>query len=414
MQDNLLEKLLSEKYISRDTGLPIIVPIKKILIEQDIAANADSLISSINIGDNPILVSDKNTYGALAKKIENITGINSIILEGNVKPDKNFIELLHQKTKAYDSIIAVGSGTINDLCKFVSFKDKKPYMVWGTAASMNGYASANASIISDGYKKSFSAHLPQAIFLDLDVLATAPVRLTKSGFGDSICRPTAQADWLLSHLLLNTKYLEEPFLLLKSSEEQLLKNAKKLPERDKKTIELLAKTLIISGIGMYISEGSYPASQGEHLIAHYMDMLHPNNSFHGEQIAVTTLEMAALQERIVSLDKIEISNNYPDKAYLISHFGKKTGEYCASQLEEKACLIENLNKKSPNWLNIKKKIQRITLPGKKVFSALKAAQAPLEPADIGWNIQNFADACQNAAFLRNRFTFLDMKKIIKF
>ena len=35
----------------------------------------------------------------------------------------------------------------------------------------------------------------------------------------------------------------------------------------------LARTLVLSGIGMTICGGSYPASQGEHLISHYIDML---------------------------------------------------------------------------------------------------------------------------------------------
>ena len=49
-----------------------------------------------------------------------------------------------------------------------------------------------------------------------------------------------------------------------------------------------------------IGEGSYPASQGEHLIAHTMEMKHGSTlmeSYHGEQIGVTTLcTMAEIQE----------------------------------------------------------------------------------------------------------------------
>ena len=60
-------------------------------------------------------------------------------------------------------------------------------------------------------------------------------------------------------------------------------------------MEVLARTLVLSGLGMTICGGSYPASQGEHLISHYIDMLGDPAwpaSFHGEHIAVTTLTMA--------------------------------------------------------------------------------------------------------------------------
>ena len=40
-----------------------------------------------------------------------------------------------------DLILAVGSGTINDLCKFISYKMKLDYMIIATAPSMDGYAS---------------------------------------------------------------------------------------------------------------------------------------------------------------------------------------------------------------------------------------------------------------------------------
>ncbi|MEO0973902.1 MAG: YdeI/OmpD-associated family protein, partial [Pseudomonadota bacterium] len=44
-------------------------------------------------------------------------------------------------------------------------------------------------------------------------------RLIRAGVGDSICRPTAQTDWLLSHLVLGTPYIEEPFAVLAEDEE---------------------------------------------------------------------------------------------------------------------------------------------------------------------------------------------------
>ncbi|MFP3018679.1 MAG: iron-containing alcohol dehydrogenase, partial [Candidatus Tisiphia sp.] len=118
------------------------------------------------------------------------------------------VDLVRNKAKDSDLIVAFGSGTVNDICKYASYLEKKDYISFPTAASMNGYTSANASILVNGYKKSFKAHLPRAIYIDIDILANAPLRLTLSGFADFICRSTVQADWLLSHLLLGTEYNE--------------------------------------------------------------------------------------------------------------------------------------------------------------------------------------------------------------
>ena len=52
----------------------------------------------------------------------------------------------HSATAGADAVIAIGSGTINDLCKYASAADRKPYAVFATAPSMNGYTSLNAAI----------------------------------------------------------------------------------------------------------------------------------------------------------------------------------------------------------------------------------------------------------------------------
>src|SRR5687768_7784051 len=76
-----------------------------------------------------------------------------ITLEGRIDASAEAAEEVRQRSQGCDAYIAVGSGTINDICKHVSFQDSKPYIVFPTAASMNGYLSANASISSNGYKQ---------------------------------------------------------------------------------------------------------------------------------------------------------------------------------------------------------------------------------------------------------------------
>src|SRR6185503_1006992 len=109
----------------------------------------------------------------------------------------------------------------NDLCKYAAARDGKPYVVFATAPSMNGYTSMNAAITVDGHKKSLPAATPTGVFMDLEVMAAAPARMIRAGLGDSLCRPTAQADWLLSHHLMGTPYRNAPFAMLADDESTL-------------------------------------------------------------------------------------------------------------------------------------------------------------------------------------------------
>jgi glycerol-1-phosphate dehydrogenase [NAD(P)+] len=111
------------------------------------------------------------------------------------------------------------------------------------------------------------AAIPVAAFFDLGVRAAAPLRLIRAGLGDRICRPTAQADWLLSHLVLDRRYREAPFALLSGDEPALLAEPRALVSGDLAAMRSLVRTLVLSGFGMTLSGGSYPASQGEHCSA---------------------------------------------------------------------------------------------------------------------------------------------------
>ena len=93
--------------------------------------------------------------------------------------------------------------------------------------------------------------------------------MIRSGLGDSLCRPTAQADWLLSHLLFDLPYREMPFALLAGGRGPICSpTPAALMAGDLAAMERLVRTLLLSGFGTAICGNSQPASQGEHLISH--------------------------------------------------------------------------------------------------------------------------------------------------
>jgi glycerol-1-phosphate dehydrogenase [NAD(P)+] len=336
-------------------------------------------------------------------------------LPGRPHADQETAEAIRRDSAGCDALIAVGSGTINDLCKYAAAQDGKPYAVFATAPSMNGYTSVNAAITVEGHKKSLPAVAAAGVFLDLQVLSQAPPRMIRSGLGDSLCRPTAQADWLLAHLLLDRPYREAPFALLAEDEPALFANAEALMQGDLEAMCRLARTLVLSGFGMTVCGGSHPASQGEHLISHHVEMMPPADSpeaFHGEQIGVTTLTMARLQERMLSDGPPRLNASAPSEATVTAHFGTGLGaacwrEFAGKRLDETAA--EELNARlEARWEGIGMRLTAVTRPAAELETVLRKAGAPTTPEALGWPVAFYRDAVRHAREIRDRYTFLDL------
>jgi glycerol-1-phosphate dehydrogenase [NAD(P)+] len=419
MVDDPLARLLAGDFLDPDDGEPLAAPTGTVVIEDSLAGREADLVGPLSGGGEIAVVSDATTYGVMGRRIEQALArlgeVRSVVLRAHPKPDLETVGRLRSSTANARILIAVGSGTINDLCKYASALDRKPYAVFPTAPSMNGYTSVSAAITVDGHKKSLVAQAAAGVFFDLEVLAAAPVRLIRAGLGDSLCRCTAQADWLLAHLLLGRPYREAPFALLAADEAELVAAPEALVGGDLDAVRRLVRTLVLSGFGMTLCGGSDPASQGEHLISHYIDMMGDPSwpeSFHGEQIGVTTLSTVRLQVRLLDGPPPRIRPSQVDEAALIDHFGPELGRSCWREFRQKrvdagAAIQLNL-RLAERWDEIRERIAAIHRAPEQLQAILERSGAVTRPDAIGWPRAFYEDAVRHAREIRNRYTFLDL------
>jgi glycerol-1-phosphate dehydrogenase [NAD(P)+] len=414
-----LAQLLAGTWIDPDTGRPAGIGIESIVIADSLAGQEAACVDALNLGRRLAVVSDAITYRVLGERIERAldssADVQSIVLPAGVHPDLETAARVRAATAHADGLVAVGSGTINDLVKFSAAQDGKPFAVFATAPSMNGYTSANAAITVDGHKKTLPAALTRGVFMDLEILAAAPPRMIRAGLGDSLCRPTAQVDWLLSHHLLGTTYREAPFALLAADEAILFDGPAALLSRDLEAMRALARTLVLSGIGMTLCGGSYPASQGEHLISHYIDMRSPParaDYLHGEQVAVATLTMARLQEAMLDAPPPVLRPTAVELPALQRHFGDAVGAECwhdfAPKRLDAASAAALTERARGEWGDLQAAARKAHVPASRLADVMRRASGPLQSADIGVDAAFYAGAVQHARYLRDRFTFLDL------
>ena len=205
---SLIDDMVAGRWINPQTGQPGTVPYKSVVIEERLDGAEADLVAKLGFGGRLAIVSDQNTHDVMGTRIasalQGIATIDTIVLN-HPHADEEHVAALKDRLRHADAVVAVGSGTINDLCKYVTAQDGRAYCVFGTAPSMNGYTSTTASITqANGLKVSKPAQAPKGVFIDLAINAAAPTYLIASGFGDCLVRSVAQFDCWLSKRLLGT------------------------------------------------------------------------------------------------------------------------------------------------------------------------------------------------------------------
>jgi glycerol-1-phosphate dehydrogenase [NAD(P)+] len=178
---------------------------------------------------------------------------------------------------------------------------------------------------------------------------------------------------------------------------------------------LLCQTLVLSGFGMVLAGGSYPASQGEHLIAHMMEMAgklgEETPAYHGEQIAITTLTMAALQYQLLERKPVLRETPFP-KREMVSLLGKVLAQESSDMFAQKKMggrKVAAMNAYIEcHWDRIVERVSAVMIPEARLLQVLQQAGALCHPWQIGWDAGRYGQAVRYASFMRNRYTFLDI------
>lgn len=414
----LIENVTDGSWLNPDTGTAVTVPFHHINIGDGFADHARDMLGAVMPEDAYGVVCDAATADVMGSRIAaNIGSKAQLIVLDHPHADEGEVRRLQERTRNLPALVAVGSGTINDLCKYATYLDGKPYSVFATAPSMNGYTSSTASITLDsGLKTTQNAHAGKGVFIDIGISANAPQYLIGAGLGDSLCRPTAQVDWYFSHIMLGTRYATAPYVLQEADEEILLAQTSGLGHRDHHAIGYLQRVLTLGGLGIAIVGMSHPGSMGEHQISHWIDSFagkrHPG-TVHGQQVGVASVTMARLQERILAMEEAPRVRPYqPDEAGIRQRYPAAAVEACLKASRAKAMdqqATDQFNAKLATlWPDLRKTLSAMLLPSDAMAAHLRAAGGGATPQEIGLDRDLYVDALRHCREMRDRYSLLDM------
>ena len=260
-------------------------------------------------GTKVFVLSDRNTFAAAGQRVcrlledAGIPYVSYSFSEEAPEPDEKSVgaAVMHYDSTC-DLVLGVGSGVINDIGKILSTVTGYPYIIVGTAPSMDGYASASSSMTRDGLKISLPSRCPDMIIGDTDILCRAPLKLMRSGLGDMLAKYVSICEWRISHLITGEYYCEEIAQLIRQAVKRCAENAQGLLRREEAAVRAVFEGLVIAGTAMKYAGLSRPASGVEHYISHVLDMRGAQFAIpvelHGIQCAVGTLIATQLYEKL--------------------------------------------------------------------------------------------------------------------
>jgi glycerol-1-phosphate dehydrogenase [NAD(P)+] len=426
-----VDEILSDRFLGQQfqctCGETHEVVTRVAMIEPNMADHVSGLLPAIIPGERILLVADRNTWTAAGERLaEALSASHSV--DCCLLRDDSFghihasVDLVDQILSAYpdefDGFAAVGSGTVNDLTRAAAHRRQRPYFVFATAASMNGYTSAIVALLEKGLKTTRTATPPVAVFADPLVLAEAPAELTLAGLGDLVSKPYCGCDWKIASLIKGEPYCDAPEQLLSESFGRGLDVFPWLAARDPEAIESLFRLLLVSGLSMAISGTSSPASGAEHLLSHFWDMTRLRDggrlNLHGAQVGVGSLVIDTLYREIYASDFASVDfkpnpNLIAARREIENDFGS-LAEAVWPQWEAKLaarteCDLEQLCAEEST---IKEEIERTLAVGARVRKVLASAGAPTEADDLGISNDELVLAVRHGRKIRNRYTALDV------
>lgn len=266
---------------------------QRILIGEDVLDKLGDFIEASK-EDKVVVASGTNVQEKVREVVAASLGGRALWVDV-VSSDMKNVRAVISASKEARSIIGLGGGKSVDVGKLAASKIGLPFFSVPTSASHDGIASPFASIRGTSRHYSVKSKPPVGILADVDVIAAAPARLFSAGCGDLVAKLTAVKDWKLGHEVTDEYYGEYAASLAMMSANLVLKNSRRMGQRDRGAVRDLVEALISSGVAAGIAGTSRPCSGSEHLFSHALDVIAPGKGLHGEKCGIGTILSAKMQ-----------------------------------------------------------------------------------------------------------------------
>ena len=381
------------------------------------------------------LVADTNTYPVLGEQVahalrDNGFEVTPIVLTGDeVIADEHYLlHILVHAPVGRSTFLAVGTGTITDMTRFISHRMGCDFISLPTAPSVDGFTSIGAPLVLNRVKQTIISQPPVALFADLHTLSEAPHELIAAGYGDMIGKITSLADWKLGSLVWEEPFDRHIYERSEAAIEQCLGQTGAIGRQSPDGVRQLMEALIESGLCMLDFGSSRPASGSEHHASHYWEMMllqqHRPAILHGAKVGFALTLIARQYAKVRAIDRVEMEKRLaaatlPDRGEEIEIIRQGYGSVADTVIRNHAAFLDMT---PDDWQALKcrieqhwEDIQQIAAgipPADQLVDYLQRVHAATDGAALGLKPDEVERGLYYGHYLRSRFTVMKLSRVL--
>jgi glycerol-1-phosphate dehydrogenase [NAD(P)+] len=395
------------------------VATRRLVIDRGCLARLDRLVDECGLEGPRVGIYDTNTYRVIGAGRPAMAKEIVLDAEGLHADEKAVETVMRSLGGEKATLFAFGSGTVTDVARYCAGLAELDFVSCPTAASVDGFCSSVAAMSLGGFKKTVRSRAPLLVIADLDIIARAPVRLTRSGIGDLIGKYVSLADWRIANVVTGEAVCDRIVGLLSGAVEEVRAAAPRALTGEPEAFECLVRGLLLSGLAMQMNGDSRPASGAEHHLSHLLELgvpaLGPHcDALHGEKVGVGTILVSRLYHAMaLAGDTVPLLHGYEplDEAWVLEAFGGRIGPSIIEENKDDCLLSVSAGRLRESWPAIQKIIAAIPGPDELLELYGRLGMASSLP-DIGVDPSLEGRLLGMAPCIRNRLTLARMRRLM--
>ena len=247
-----------------------------------------NLLQEINsVAHEPfVIITMDDLWPIFAKNFDPSTKV--IFIENT---DKIWLDDLTSKLGNFCSIIGLGGGQAIDAAKYISWRMNKPFFQFPTSLSVDAVFGHRSAVRIENVVRYLGWSIPECIFIDLDIIKSAPIKINTAGIGDILCFVTGVMDWQYARdkgkLEKQWEYDEELANISLSKAQAVIDHFQDIRDMTDKGIKIMIDALKWGG-NSYCNSGWNPRHiEGvEHLIFYSLEYHTKKIFLHGQAVCL--------------------------------------------------------------------------------------------------------------------------------